>query len=174
MDIDDKRLALVKKIGGVGFNSKNGNEAMLKFFDDYFGLMDNTNHRLEIAEDGSMSVTSSVVWNIDAVIDCAGINIMVDEFMKHAKQHSRFCCIALYKGTVPIRFHEIMSTQCVIMGSRGYDQKDIEEVILNLSKKNSKVTQIITHKFLLDDAKKAFEIASDPSVAVKVVFDLEH
>ena len=33
--------------------------------------------------------------------------------------------------------------------------------------------QIITHKFKLDDGAKAFETASDPSLAIKVVLDLE-
>ncbi|MBP1736330.1 MAG: Zn-dependent dehydrogenase [Oscillospiraceae bacterium] len=174
LDIDDDRLALAEKMGGTGFNSNKGNDAVFQFLSKTFGLMENTNHRLDIAEDGSMEITSNAVWNIDAVIDCAGANDIVDEYMKHAKQRSRFCCIALHKGSVPIRFHEIMSTQCAIMGSRGYDRIDIEEVISNLTRKNSKVTEMITHKFPLSDAVQAFKTAADPSVAVKVVLDMEN
>lgn len=33
-------------------------------------------------------------------------------------------------------------------------------------------TQIITHTFPLDDAGEAFETASEPSLALKVVLDL--
>ncbi len=69
--------------------------------------------------------------------------------------------------------HEVMSTQCAIMGSRGYDQRDIEEVISNLSRKNSRVAEIITHRFPLEAAAKAFETAADPSCSVKVVVNME-
>ena len=66
-----------------------------------------------------------------------------------------------------------MSTECKIMGSRGYTTDDILEVINNLAKRTSNVTQIIPHTFKLDDGAKAFETASDPSLAIKVVLDLE-
>ena len=65
-----------------------------------------------------------------------------------------------------------MSTECKIMGSRGYTKDDILEVIHNLANRTSNVTQIITHTFTLDDGAKAFETASDPSLAIKVVLDL--
>ena len=57
-------------------------------------------------------------------------------------------------------------------GSRGYTRDDILEVIHNLANKKPHVTQIITHTFPLDDAVEAFETASDPSLAIKVVLDL--
>ena len=68
---------------------------------------------------------------------------------------------------------QMMSTECKIMGSRGYTKDDILEVIHNLTNRTSHVTQIITHTFTLDDGAKAFETASDPSLAIKVVLDLE-
>jgi threonine dehydrogenase-like Zn-dependent dehydrogenase len=52
-------------------------------------------------------------------------------------------------------------------------KEDILEVIHNLANKKSHVTQIITHTFQLDDTVEALETASDPSLAIKVVLDLE-
>ena len=46
-------------------------------------------------------------------------------------------------------------------------------VIYKDTNRTSHVTQIITHTFKLDDAAKAFETVSDPSLAIKVVLDLE-
>ena len=172
LDIDDKRLETVERLGGIGFNTQAGTEAMLNFLEGYFGVQNNTNHRLE-TKNGEMTVEPNSVLNIDAVIDCAGIPMFVDEFMKHAKQKARFCCIALHKREIPIRFHEIMSTQCAIMGSRGYEPEDIKEVISNLAKKNTKIPEIITHIFPLEDAEDAFEIAAKPAYAIKVVLDME-
>lgn len=172
LDIDDRRLEIVEKLGGIAFNTKAGTEAMIGFLEGYFGVQGNTNHRLD-TKDGQMIIEPNSVLNIDAVIDCAGIPMFVDEFMKHAKQKARYCCIALHKHEIPIRFHEIMSTQCSIMGSRGYEQEDIKEVISNLTKKNTEIAEIITHKFTLEDAEKAFETAADPSRAIKVVVNME-
>lgn len=171
-DIDDRRLALAERLGGVGFNTKAGPDATLNFLEHHFGFMKNTNHRLHM-EDGNMRVEANPVVDMDAVIDCAGISEFVDLFMKHAKQHARLCCIALHKNKVPISMHEVMSTQCAIMGSRGYDRNDIEEVIENLSRKNSKVTEIITHRFPLANYEKAFETAADPACSVKIVINME-
>lgn len=173
LDIDEKRLEKVERMGGVSFNSKIGADAKLKFLQAQFGTLENTNHRLETDENGKLTVEANPVLNIDVVIDCAGIPDTIDDFMKHAKQHARLCCIAVHKKAVPIRFHEVMSTQCAIMGSRGYEKKDIEEVIYNLSQKNSKVTEIITHKIPLKNAEEAFETASDPARSIKVVVDME-
>jgi L-iditol 2-dehydrogenase len=58
------------------------------------------------------------------------------------------------------------------MGVRGYTTEDILEVLNNLANKKSNGTQIITHTFPLDGGPKAFETASDPSLAIKVVLDL--
>ncbi|WP_368489701.1 zinc-binding dehydrogenase [Clostridium sp. BJN0013] len=172
LDIDDTRLKAVQKLGGIGFSSLKGPESTIKFLENYFGILKNTNHRISY-ENGKMTVTENSVINIDVVIDCAGIKGFVDEFMKHAKQHSRYTCIALHKQPVTISFHELMSTQCALMGSRGFSPNDIEEVISNLAEKKSKAPEIITHKFPLENAEKAFEIAADPTCAIKVVLDLE-
>jgi threonine dehydrogenase-like Zn-dependent dehydrogenase len=171
LDIDDRRLGLAEKMGAAGFNTKRGGDTLLKFLEGYFGTMQNKNHRLEY-ENGNMAVIPNSVVNIDVVIDCAGIAEYVDEFMKHAKQRARYCCIAVHQKSIPIRFHEVMSTQCSIMGSRGYTKNDIEEVIFNLVNKKSNVTEIITHKYPFTEAKQAFETAAQPSQAIKVVLDM--
>src|SRR6185437_5652513 len=77
------------------------------------------------------------------------------DFLNYAKQGARLSCVALQKKEVPINFMQVMSTECKIMGSRGYITDDILEVIDNLANRNSNVTQIITHKFKLDDGAKA-------------------
>jgi threonine dehydrogenase-like Zn-dependent dehydrogenase len=66
-----------------------------------------------------------------------------------------------------------MSTEAEIMGSRGYTNNDILEVISNLSKKNSRITDIVTHRFNQRDAQKAFETASNLDVAIKMVFEMD-
>jgi L-iditol 2-dehydrogenase len=157
LDIDDSRLETVRQLGGIGFNPSSGDTR--QFLIEHFG---------EIKKYYGPSAI-----DIDVVIDCAGAPNVPGDFLSYAKQGARLSCVALQKKEIPINFMQVMSTECNIMGSRGYTKEDILEVIDNLANKKSNVTKIITHKFALDDGPKAFEIASDPSLAIKVVLDLE-
>ncbi len=157
LDIDDSRLETVRQLGGIGFNPKSGETRT--FLLEHFGEIKKYH--------GSSAI------DIDVVIDCAGAPNVPGDFLSYAKQGARLSCVALQKKEVPINFIQVMSTECRIMGSRGYTTEDILEVIHNLTNRTSNVTQIITHTFPLDDAIQAFETASDPSLAIKVVLDLE-
>jgi L-iditol 2-dehydrogenase len=157
LDIDDSRLETVRQLGGVGFNPRSGDTR--SFLMEHFGEL--------------KKYYGSSAIDIDVVIDCAGVSNIPGDFLSYAKQGARLSCVALQKKEVPINFMQVMSTECKIMGSRGYTKEDILEVIHNLANKKSNVTQIITHTFQLDDAVKAFEVASDPSLSIKVVLNLE-
>ena len=157
VDIDDKRLEKVREMGGIGFNPKAGDSR--EFFIEQFGEIKKQNGYLAI--------------NIDVYIDCAGAPNVPGDFLDYSKPKARLACVGLQKKEVPLNFMQVMSTESIIMGSRGYTNDDIFEVINNLAKQNSNVTKIITHKLKFDDASKAFEVASDPSRALKVVLDLE-
>ncbi|HEY6410518.1 MAG TPA: zinc-binding dehydrogenase [Ktedonobacteraceae bacterium] len=156
LDIDDSRLETVRKLGGIGFNPKSGETRT--FLIEHFG---------EIKK-----YYGSSAIDIDVVIDCAGASNIPGDFLSYAKQGARLSCVALQKKEVPINFMQVMSTECKIMGARGYTKDDILEVIHNLANKKSYVTHIITHTFPLDEGPKAFETAADPSLAIKVVLDL--
>ena len=157
LDIDDSRLEMVRKLGGIGFNPKSGETR--QFLIEHFG---------EIKKYYGHSAI-----DIDVAIDCAGAANIPGDFLNYAKQGARLSCVALQKKEVPINFMQVMSTECRIMGARGYTRDDILEVINNLANKKSNVTHIITHTFTLDEGPKAFETAADPSLAIKVVLDLE-
>lgn len=157
VDLDDCRLETVKTMGGVGFNPKSGN--ITEFLMGQFG-------------EAKRQYRNPVV-DVDVVIDCAGAPNIPSDFLNYAKPGAKLSCVGMHKKEVSISFAQIMSKQVQIMGSRGYTKEDILEVINNLVNKNSHVTNIITHKFNLDEASKAFETASDPSQAIKVVINLE-
>jgi L-iditol 2-dehydrogenase len=157
LDIDDRRLEMVRKLGGIGFNPGSGETRA--FLIEQFG---------EIKK-----YYGPVAIGVDVVIDCAGAPNIPGDFLNYAKQGARLSCVALQKKEVPVNFMQVMSTECKIMGSRGYSREDILEVIHNLANRTSNVTQIITHQFKLDDGAEAFETAADPSLAIKVVLDLE-
>lgn len=130
--------------------------------ESYFGTAPNTNHRVDFIDGGNVRVTENRVLDVDAMFDCVGIPDSVDEFMRHAQQYSRLCTIAVHRTATDIRFHEVMSTQCALMGSRGYDQTDIEEVIANLASGRSKAPLMVSHRYPLEQAAEALAPAADP------------
>lgn len=157
VDLDDNRLETVREMGGIGFNPKSGD--IKNFLMEQFGEV--------------KGVYRHPVVNVDVVIDCAGAPNIPEDFLNYSKPGAKLSCVGMHKKDVSISFAQIMSKQSIIMGSRGYTKDDILEVINNLANKNSNVTKIITHKFKLEDAAKAFETASNPSLALKVILDLE-
>lgn len=157
VDLDDSRLETVKKMGGIGFNPKSGD--IFNFLMEQFGQ--------------AKGRYRNPVIDVDVVIDCAGAPNVPEDFLNYAKPGAKLSCVGMHKKEVSTSFAQIMSKELVILGSRGYTREDIVEVINNLTIKNSYVTKIITHKFKLDDAAKAFETASDPGLAIKVVLNLE-
>gem|GEM_PF-4166361 len=122
---------------------------------------------------GDVEVNENAVLDVDVVFDCVGIPEFIDAFVRHAKQYARLCNIAVHRAVTPVRFHEIMSTQCALMGSRGYEKKDIEEVISYLSSGRSKAHLMVTHCFNLEQAEKAFETAVEADKAIKVILNME-
>lgn len=157
VDLDDSRLKTVKEMGGIGFNPKSG--YITSFLMGQFGE--------------AKGVYRTPVVDVDVVIDCAGAPNIPSDFLNYSKPGAKLSCVGMHKKDVSISFAQIMSKQSIIMGSRGYTNDDILEVINNLANKNSYVTKIITHKFKLEDGPKAFETASNPNLAIKVVLDLE-
>ncbi len=171
LDIVESRLKAAENLGCAAYNSSDPLETE-NFLGEYFGILPGKNTRITPTDKG-YAVARNDIFDIDVVIDCAGIPSYLDMFMRHAKPMSRFTCIAVYKQPVTMSFHEIMSTQCAIMGSKGYEQKDILEVIDNLLGKTTPVTNTITHTFPLEEISRAFEKAAAGGDALKVVINME-
>ena len=175
VDRDAHRLNYAEAMGAFPILSMDNDLEHLKDqLVPFFGLMENMNHRVHFGEaGGDVEITPNPVLDVDVVFDCVGIPSFADEFIRHAKQYARFCDIAVHRTETSIRFHEIMSTQCALMGSRGYEHEDIVEVIQNLVQGKIRAEQMVTHCFPLEQATEAFATAADSAKAVKVVLNME-
>lgn len=173
VDRDAHRLKYAEKMGAHPILSNSNNLEDLKDqLTAYFGTMQNINHRVQFGTEG-VKIQENRVLDADVVFDCAGMPGFVDEFLLHAKQCARFCDIAVHRAPVSIRFHEIMSTQCALMGSRGYEREDILEVIDFLERGQTKAGMMVSHCIPLEQASQAFELAADPASCTKVVINME-
>lgn len=174
VDRDAHRLRCAQSMGAHPIlSTDNDLENLKEQLENYFGVTENTNHRVRFGEGGDVDITENRVLDVDAVFDCVGIPAFVDEFLRHAKQYARLCDIAVHRTETPVRFHEVMSTQCALMGSRGYEHADIEEVIHNLQDKKIDPAKMISHHFPLEQAPEAFAVAADPAMAVKVILHMD-
>ena len=173
LDISNERLTLAGNMGAVICNPLETNYK--EFLFSTFGETPSNTPVITKTGEGptDFELSSGKAANVDVVVDCAGAQNIVGDFISFAKPNATLVCIAVHKKEIPVNFRQVMSTEANIIGSRGYTNRDIFEVIENLRQKNTGLPSIITHRFKLSDAQKAFEIASDPAVAIKVIFDME-
>ncbi|MFW9784846.1 MAG: hypothetical protein ACFFFB_21380, partial [Candidatus Heimdallarchaeota archaeon] len=75
----------------------------------------------------------------------------------------------IYEDTVPIDFLLMVGKQITLIGSYGYTPIEVKKSIELLKNKSIDRSQIITHKFSLDHAKKAFEASCKTNESVKVL-----
>lgn len=158
VDRSKPRLEMAQSIGAIPFDAGSG-EDLTVFLQKTFGTVDiNGYHSADV----------------DAVIDCIGAPALFEQFTEFAKPGARYAVVAVYKQPVSLDFATVMSEEFEILGSRGYNEKDIREVINNLSRRTPKgIETVVTHTFPLCEATKAFETACNRDAAMKVVFNME-
>lgn len=154
---NNSKKAFLEKIGGIACNI---NEVdLFEFLRETFGM---TKHRI-----GYPAI------NVDIVVDCAGAENIVDDFLKMMKPRSRLSVVGVSPKPVLLPMTPLMSSEIIIQGSCGYDDADIREVIDNLAAKKTYMPEIITHHYKLEDIREALEMAAKRDQAIKVVIDME-
>ncbi|MDR1713049.1 MAG: zinc-binding dehydrogenase [Coriobacteriales bacterium] len=111
--------------------------------------------------------------NVDIVVDCAGAPNMVEEFFKLGKPDARLSIVGINMKPQDIITYQVMSSEGHILGSNGYDDEDIREVMDNLSSGRTLVNEIITHHFPFSELDAALKKAADKTEAIKVIVDME-
>jgi threonine dehydrogenase-like Zn-dependent dehydrogenase len=130
-----------------------------EFLKEYFGEVPQRNY--------------GTALNVDIVVDCAGVPNIVDDFFKYRKENSRLSIVGISRNPQELILSSLMSSEIVIMGSSGYNQEDIDEVIDNLANQRTFVEEIITHHYPLEKLDEALKMAGDRTQAIKVVVDME-
>lgn len=158
VDMYENRLEAARKIGGKGFNSKTDGD-MAEYLKEEFGI--------------HTTFFGAPFPDIDAVIDCAGAASLLDQVLHMAKDKMRVAIVAGYAAPYYMDISFFGSMQVEMHGSRGFEQKDVEEAFENISNGNINIDPIITHHFKLDDIREAFETANDPRHgAIKILIDV--
>ncbi|MNI91073.1 hypothetical protein D3C73_1486880 [compost metagenome] len=81
--------------------------------------------------------------------------------------------VAVHKKPIELMIGDVMWSEAIIMGSFMYSSNDINEALNILSEKSTSINKIVTHRFPQSQIVKAFEMACNPSKAVKVIIDYD-
>jgi 2-desacetyl-2-hydroxyethyl bacteriochlorophyllide A dehydrogenase len=154
--LSDYKLALLKKMGVVIAPLPDEGDKF-EFLTEHFGTLPGRQ--------------SGIAINVDIVVDCAGAPTIIEDFLKLRKENSRLSIVGLGKPQ-ELAVASLM-TEAVIMGSSGYNDSDIQEVIDNLASGRTFVKEIITHHYPVEKLQEALEMANDKTQAIKVVIDME-
>lgn len=152
-EIKDNRLALIKELGGIPFDARTGN--VIDFVKEKYGTL--------VGNMGEETI------DVDIVIDAAGYDGVMEEYLANAKTLSRYVIVALNSSNVPVVPLYVLAKELTILGSRGYTAQDIKEVIDSLRSPDNQLDKIITHVYPIDKVQEAFDKAIDANNAIKVV-----
>ncbi|MDO5371971.1 MAG: zinc-binding dehydrogenase [Corynebacterium glutamicum] len=157
-DIQENRLEVVKKLGGIPVNALE--QDPIEFAAELFGT--------------SANFIDEQRPNVDIYIDSSGAPNSVPDYLRGGKPGSRLVLLALPPRSVEIPQTPFVMSELSILSSLAYNNEDIAEVVQYLADKKFDPTPVITHHFSQEDVVEAFEkLLNDSSDVIKVVVDVD-
>jgi threonine dehydrogenase-like Zn-dependent dehydrogenase len=155
ISLSEYKTNLLNKIGAIIAPL----DEPLEFLKEYFGELPQRQ--------------SGTAINVDVVVDCAGVPNIIEQFFQMAKEDSTLSVVGIGHAEQGIPLGRLTSSEMNVIGSSGYNQSDIEEVINNLASQKTFAKEVITHHFPLEQLNEAINTAADRDKAIKVVIDME-
>lgn len=149
VDLSEQRLALAKQIGAHHI---------------YNAQSAKTGRFLR----GIHGVAQGVTVGSDIYIDAVGIEPVLQEVIKIAKEEAVITVVALHQKHCAIDFSQVVAKQLVIKGSIGYPD-EFAQVINMLENIDFDNSELITHYYPLSEFTQAMQISKDSQQAVKVM-----
>lgn len=116
---------------------------------------------------------TGVTYDVDLFIDAAGNKSILDTFLQEGKVGSRFVSVAVNNEKRKIDLLHMTYCQQSIIGSGGYMQEDVFDVLEIMKSHRFPIEKMITHMYCLDDLAKAIEKASQTDEALNVIIKME-
>lgn len=151
-DCSDFRLKLAKELGFAVCNPST--EDFAGKAKDYFGMA----HSL-----------SGETADIDCWLDAAGVESILNDFLRLGKIESRFVSVAVNNMPRSIDLLHMTYAQQSIIGSGGYMPEDVSDVQKMMSCGKWNLEHIITHEFPLEKLETAIRTAGDVNRSGNVV-----
>lgn len=104
---------------------------------------------------------------LDSVIDCTGSENAIKLGLDILKVRGKFIFVGVCTELTINTYDQIISKEIEMSGSRNFNENELEEII-EFTRKNPKINDIITHRFKFSKAKEAFIIAEERN-GIKII-----
>ena len=142
------------------------NEARLEIAKS-FGAKYTINPQKRDLREAVMDITDGKGVNV--VFETSGVPALTSLSVELLSPHGRLVPLTFAPEPVPINFRLVNKNELVIAGTRNQNRK-FKEVVESLPGRRDRIDCLVTHVFLVEEAKKAFETAMDKnSGACKVI-----
>lgn len=94
----------------------------------------------------------------DRAIDCSGSKAAIITAINALKLRGRLVQVGVCPRLELDTFEHLMKKEIEILGSRNFNDNELDE-ITEFVRRNPKINDVITHRFGIDEAEKAFETA---------------
>jgi len=139
-DVNDNVLKSAKKIGNVN---------LINIKDNFNFIRENKNF-------------------FDVCFEVSGNLNSINNLIEVSKKGSDIIQVGnMPGGLVEVNYNKIMTKELNIQGSYRFS-KEFDEAVKKINKKEYNFSEILTHKFKLEDCEKAMKIACDKNQSIKV------
>jgi threonine dehydrogenase-like Zn-dependent dehydrogenase len=129
-----------------------------------------------VAELKSVLGETAVMYNrttsglIDVVLECAGLPATLNQALELARPGGgRVVGVALYEQQPQIDFNQVVAKNLRVIGTLGYTGDDVRRALTLIADGRVNRRPLITHRYALADAAKAFEAQIDTAGTLKAV-----
>jgi threonine dehydrogenase-like Zn-dependent dehydrogenase len=106
----------------------------------------------------------------DVYVEASGADTVIRQVIDRARRGARLSVVALHYEPIQVSFLSILMRELQITGAMEYPA-DFGRTLALLAEVD--LTPMITHRFPFEAIGEAFSVASDPSVAGKVVVEID-
>lgn len=153
-----------------------------KYFNGEIIALDMLQHRLEQSKKfGASHTINPSVDNVreeidkltdgiglDIVIECSGSAKAIKMGLDLLKERGTLLQLGVCTDVSINTFDDLICKELTIIGSRGFVDSEIPEII-DLIRKSPNIGDVISHRFKLEDAQEAFDMAENRN-GIKVIF----
>jgi L-iditol 2-dehydrogenase len=126
---------------------------------------------VNVGEEGVSSAIADTFGELraDVIFDCSGAPAAVHEAIRCARSGTRVILAGIYCENIVVDIAQVELRELMLIGSLMYIRDDFQTALSLIERHALRVAPLITHRFQLDEAAKAFATADNSTESLKVM-----
>ncbi len=108
----------------------------------------------------------------DVIIECVGVGATVRDAIRVARKGTRIVIAGVFEQDISVSMGLVQDHELELIGTLMYLHDDFPTALRLLAKGRAHAEPLVSHRFPLKEAAKAFEVADQRSGALKVLLDV--